>query len=106
MKQLLISITLLLAILTKLTAQSPTYKINGVIEDTLGNSLIYSTVLLLEADSTMVDFTRTEMDGSFRFKDVPSGEHIVKSTYIGYLPLTVNASSTEGKNIDLGILSK
>jgi len=48
------------------------YKINGVIEDTLGNALISSTVLLLEkADSTLVEFTQTEIDGSFRFKDVP-----------------------------------
>jgi len=82
-----------------------TYKISGTIEDTLGNALISSSVLLLEkADSTLIDYTQTEMDGSFRFKDVPAGEHLIKSTYIGYLPLTVDASSLSGDNINLGVL--
>jgi len=88
-----------------LAGQSNNYQIDGIIEDTLGNALIYSTVLLMEkADSTMIDFTRSELDGSFRFKDVPAGNHIVKSTYLGYLPLTVDASSSKGDNVDLGIL--
>ena len=51
----------------------------------------------------MLDFTKTGMDGSFRFKDVPYGNHLVKSTYIGFLPLTVDASS-DGDNINLSIL--
>ena len=86
-------------------AQSQSYKVKGIVEDTLGNALIQSTVLLLEkSDSTLVDYANTSMDGSFRFKDVPAGEHIVKSTYLGYLPLTVDASSTDGSDIDLGIL--
>ena len=94
---------ILLMTLNISTAQS-TYKIDGAIEDTLGNALIYATVLLLEkSDSTMVDFTRTEMDGSFRFKDVSAGNHLIKSTYLGYLPLTVDASST-GKDVKLGTL--
>jgi hypothetical protein len=84
-------------------AQTPTYQIDGVVEDTLGNSLIFATVLLLEkSDSTMVDFTRTEMDGSFRFKDVPRGNHIVKATYIGYLPLTIPVNAGQEKKINLG----
>ena len=81
------------------------YKIKGVVEDTLGNPLIASTVLLLEqADSTLVEFTQTEMDGSFRFKNVPAGNHLIKSTYLGYVPLTVNASSVDGSDINLGVL--
>lgn len=83
-------------------SQSNSYKIDGVILDTLGNPLIYSTVILLEkSDSTMIDFTRSELDGSFRFKDVPLGQHIVKTTYVGYIPLTIDASSDKD-NIDLG----
>lgn len=85
-------------------SQSTDYQIKGILEDTLGNPLIYSTILLLEMDSTMVDFTRSEMDGSFKFDNVPTGNHLVKSTYVGYLPLTVNASSPDGENLDLGIL--
>ena len=77
------------------------FTIKGVVEDTLGNSLIASTVLLLEkADSTMVKFTRTELDGSFQFKKVEAGEYIVKTTYIGYIPLSIPISST-GENINM-----
>lgn len=85
-------------------AQSTNYNIKGIVEDTLGNALIYSTVLLLEQDSTMIDYTRSEMDGSFQFKDVPLGNHIVKTTYIGYFPLAISTSSTDGKNVELGTL--
>lgn len=85
------------------SAQS-TFNIKGVVEDTLGNSLIASTVLLLErADSTMVKFTRTELDGSFQFRKVAPGDYIVKTTYIGYIPLSIPVSST-GENIDMEVL--
>lgn len=85
-------------------AQNSDYTVKGIVEDTLGNPLIYSTVLLLEADSTMLDYARSELDGSFQFKDVPAGEHIVKTTYLGYIPLAVDASSTNGEDVDLGIM--
>ncbi len=102
-KLFLVTILAVFCSLGSISAQ--TYKISGVIEDTLGNALISSTVLLLEkADSTLVEFTQTEMDGSFRFKDIPAGNHLVKSTYLGYVPLTTDASSLDGKNIDLGTL--
>lgn len=92
-----------LASLIEIQAQA-SYNIKGVIEDTLGNAMIYSTVLLMEkSDSTMVDFTRTELDGSFQFKNVPVGQHIIKSTYIGFIPLTVDASS-QGEDLKMGTL--
>jgi len=84
-------------------AQS-SFNIKGVVEDTLGNSLIASTVLLLEqSDSTMVKFTRTALDGSFQFKKVAPGNYFVKTTYIGYIPLQIPVSST-GENIDMEVL--
>ena len=94
---------LILSLLSLSLYSQQTYNISGSVTDTLNDPLIYATVLLLEkADSTMVDFARTELDGSFKFKDVKSGKHIVKTTYIGYIPFTVDASSTDGTNISLG----
>jgi len=85
-------------------AQS-TFNIKGIVQDTLDNPLIYSTVLLLEhSDSTMLEFTRSELDGSFKFKDVPDGTYLVKTSYLGYIPLTVEVSSTDGNNVDMGEL--
>ena len=78
--------------------------IKGNVQDTLGNPLISSTVLLLEkADSTMVKFTRTELDGSFIFRKVDPGEYLVKTTYIGYIPTMVPVSFT-GQNVDIETL--
>jgi len=71
--------------------------------DTLNDPLVAATVLLLEkSDSTMIDFARTDLDGSFVFKKVPPGQHVVKVTYLGYIPLVVDASSIDGSNIDVG----
>ncbi len=73
--------------------------------DTLNDPLVSATVLLLDkADSTMIEFARTDLDGSFKFRKVPNGEHLVKITYLGFIPLTVNATSLDGSNIDLGRL--
>ena len=86
-------------------SQSPTYQVDGVVEDTLGNALIFATVLLLEeSDSTLVDFARTEMDGSFRFKNVPRGKHLVKTTYVGYLPMTIPVKAGDQKKVNLGTI--
>jgi len=91
--------------LTSAFSQSETYQVDGIVEDTLGNPLIYATVLLLEeADSTLLDFTRTEVDGSFRFKDIQPGDHLIKTTYVGYLPLTIPIDAAGQKKVDLGTL--
>lgn len=99
-----IFISLCLFFSSFLVGQTSSINIQGVVQDTLGNALISSTVLLLEAsDSVMIDFTSTAMDGSFRFTDVKPGKYIVKSTYIGYIPLMEDVIA-EGKKIDLGML--
>jgi len=97
-------ISLLMVMCTHLVYSQSTFNVKGVIEDTLGNPLIYSTVLLLDTDSTMVDFTRSELDGSFRFKGVSSGEYLVKTTFVGFIPLHSKVNSRGGKDVDLGIL--
>lgn len=77
--------------------------IKGSVTDTLNNPLIQATVLLLEKnDSTMVAYTRCEMDGSFKFKDVDKGNYVVKSTYVGFLPLIVEANTMSGDDLNLG----
>lgn len=83
-----------------------TYKVNGMITDTLDNSLISATVLLLEkSDSTMVKFTRTELDGSFVIKNIEPGNYLIKATYIGYLPkhipLKITNSNRTLKTIEM-----
>ncbi|WP_235297988.1 outer membrane beta-barrel protein [Portibacter marinus] len=103
MKKLLFSLSLL--IFCFYANGQKNYRIDGMAFDTLNDPLVAATVLLLEkSDSTMIDFTRTDLDGSFVFKKVPNGQHIVKITYIGYIPLAIDASSTDGSDVDLGRL--
>jgi len=86
-----------------LFAQKTNFNITGVVTDTLGEPLISSTILLLEKqDSTMVEFTKSELSGEFIFKNIPAGDYLVKTTYIGYIPTSVDASAHDGKNINLG----
>ena len=102
-KQLLLF--LLSTLVIGLSAQKNTYNIDGMAFDTLNDPLVAATVLLLDkVDSTMIDFSRTDLDGSFKFRKVENGDHLIKITYIGYIPLTIEASSLDGSNIDLGRL--
>lgn len=73
-----------------------------MVSDTLNNPLIMATLLLLEeSDSTMLDYGRSEMDGSFKFKNVKEGNYIVKSTYLGYLPISQPVKiASEDINLD------
>ncbi len=84
-------------------AQKNSFNVTGVVTDTLGEPLIASTILLLEKqDSTMVEFTKSELSGEFIFRNIAPGNYLVKTTYIGYIPTTVDASAHDGKNINLG----
>lgn len=95
----------LLTLITNLTfAQSSSFDVKGIVEDTLGNPLIYTSVLLLEAsDSTMVSFERTALDGSFKFDDIEAGKYIINTTYVGYLAVYTPIEGNK-ETIDLGII--
>lgn len=96
-----LTLTIAIFILFFQAGSSQSYKIKGAISDTLENELVYATVLLLEPDSTMIEYTRTEIDGSFVFKNVSSGEYIVQSTYVGYIPKNVNVT-VKDEDLDMG----
>ncbi len=102
MKQLLFVFSFIFLSFSSLHAQSNS-TIKGILTDTLDNALIMATVLLLdEIDSTMVSYTRCEMDGSFKFKDVDAGNYLVKTTYVGYLPLSTPIDLASNQDLDLG----
>lgn len=86
---------------TSIYSQSST--ISGTLTDTINTPLISATVLLLEKDSTLLEYTQTETDGSFQFKRIGKGDYLIKSTYLGYIPLTLPVN-VKAENIDLGKL--
>ncbi len=98
-----IALSVFLSLLCLSSYSQSNITIKGTLTDTLGTPLINATILLLEkSDSTMVDYTRCEMDGSFKFTDVSKGDYEVKSTYVGFIPKLISANTTAGKNLDLG----
>ncbi len=76
---------------------SQTFTITGEVKDTLNNPLAIASVMLLERDSTLVDFTQTDLGGYYAFKKVEAGDYLVKATYLGYIPITVSVSSKDKK---------
>ena len=70
-------------------AQNPSrVTIRGVVKDTTDEKIAFSTVMLLQPkDSTLINFTRSDENGAFSFKNVKNTPYILKISYVGYLPL-------------------
>jgi hypothetical protein len=81
--------------------QGQNSKIIGSITDSLGNNLINASILLLEEDSTMIEFTQSNVEGTFSFNKIPYGYYLVKVTYVGYIPQTLPVN-LDKKEITLG----
>lgn len=99
----ILSFSMLIAFSFHSTAQK--YDIRGVIKDTLGETLIAATVLLMDQDSIMLEFTQTNDKGEFEFKAVREKSCLIKTTYLGYFPLTIGVVPGDKKMVDLGILN-
>ena len=101
LKKLLL-LSVLIMFCASLSAQK-NHKITGIVQDTTGETLLGSTILLLDQDSVFVDFSRSELDGSFEFKKVAPGPYIVKITFVGFIPehIPVNISS---RDVDIGTI--
>jgi len=101
MRHLYLSLFVTLVLSFSLSAQRSNIK--GMVQDTSGNPLIAATVMLLDKDSTLVDFQQTNAKGAFEFKNISEKEALVKITYLGYIPALVKVGD-QNKNIDLGII--
>jgi hypothetical protein len=85
-----------------LSAQN-TYSISGTITDTSGMPLLASTIMLMDMDTTYEDFSRTNGEGKFEFKKVKKGNHLLRATFMGTIPVTLNVSYN-GSDIELGTI--
>ncbi len=93
----------LLIMMANVSLFAQKYNIKGTIQDTLNEPLIAATVMLLDVDSVLVDYTQTDAKGVFEFKGVRDQQCIIKTSYLGYFPQTIPVKHTSG-NIDMGIL--
>jgi len=88
----------------QILAQQPNrIDIQGIALDTLQESLVGATVMLLSAkDSTLLNYTRTDENGKFIFKNVKNQAYTLKLTYLGFLPAQKNISISQIELVDLG----
>lgn len=93
-------LTLFMIVISAMNANSQKYNIKGKLTDTLNDPLISATVLLLEIDSTLIEFSQTSIDGGFEFKKIEPGNYLIKTTYVGYIPITKEIKIVD-KNLDL-----
>jgi Outer membrane protein beta-barrel family/CarboxypepD_reg-like domain len=78
------------------------YDIKGIVTDTINMPLIAATVMLMDQDSILIEYAQTDTKGNFNFKGVREDKCIIKTSYLGYFPLTINVIP-EGKTlVDLG----
>jgi hypothetical protein len=76
-------IALMMLITCAVSAQK--FSAKGQLIDTLGGPLPSATVMLLNAkDSSLVNFTLTDVEGNFLLKNISKGEYLVKVSFIGF----------------------
>ncbi|MFN0012983.1 MAG: outer membrane beta-barrel protein [Saprospiraceae bacterium] len=89
-----------------LLAQNPSRTtIKGIVRDTTEVPAEFATVMLLSpVDSTLVNFSRSDEQGNFAFKNVKNARYIFKISYIGCIPhqQTIEPSATDVS--DLGVV--
>lgn len=89
------------------TAQNPSKTtLKGAIVDSSGMEIAFATVMLLHpADSTLINFSRSDEKGNFAFKNVKNVPYLFKVSYVGYLPLQKYVPAAAGEVSDLGTLT-
>jgi len=106
MQKLLFFLVLLLSVAVPAYTQNLSkITIKGIATDTTGTELSFATVMLLHpADSTLVNFTRSDDKGAFAFKNVKNAPYLLKISYVGYLPLQKRLPIATTEVNDLGVL--
>lgn len=76
----------------------------GVVKDAANNALPSATVMLLNpVDSSLVNFTVTNLDGSFQVKGLSSGSYLLQITFVGFE--TYRKSINAVSDVQLGTIN-
>ncbi len=86
-----------------LSAQTPTQVVRGKIVDNQTKSQLVGVIVLLSDTGKSWRNTTTDVDGNFRFENVPVGRHTIDFKYLSYKDLSMPIVLTSGKEIVLNI---
>lgn len=93
----LILISLFNILLFPIYGQSQKSEISGIIADTEGEVIPFSTIVIKKLKIGTV----ADNKGGFTLEGVPEGEHVLTVSSIGYVPETRNITVTGPKNLEL-----
>ncbi|MDR2009494.1 MAG: TonB-dependent receptor [Bacteroidales bacterium] len=89
-----------------LYAQTPQITIKGIIQDTTNAPVPAATVMLLNnTDSALINYTTSNSEGEFSFKNIKNTNYILKISHITFMPWQKHIRQSDEKEIDLGIIS-
>ncbi len=84
-------------------AIAQSFTIKGRLTDTSDDGLPNATLLLLKAaDSTMVNYALTSLEGDFEIRNVAREPHFLRISYVGYATLNLALEPPAGPMLDLG----
>ena len=97
-----LTLLILIAKITSIYSQSNKFNLLGQVVDSSNIPLAFASIYLLESkDSSLLDYTRAEENGSFALKNIPSNNYLLKINYVGYLPLQIKIDPS-GSSVNLG----
>src|SRR5688572_10204672 len=81
------------------------FSIYGNVADSSGTKLSSATVMLLNpADSSLLNFTVTDVQGHFEFKNIARTAYLLKVTFVGYKTYSKDIRESTAQSLDLGTL--
>lgn len=79
--------------------------ISAQVKDTLGETVPAATIMLLNSkDSTLINYTTTNSEGYFTFKNIKNTGFILKISHISYMPKQIDIPISNVENVNLGII--
>lgn len=102
----LVCIALLFIISPFLQAQVSQITLKGKIVDTAQIAMPAATVMLLNrSDSALVNYTTSNANGDFTFRNIKNSGYILKISHVAFMPWQMDINVSDGKDVDLGTLT-
>lgn len=104
MKNLYLIFTL--ALLSFTAAAQNKVNITGMVLDTAGTPMPYSTVSILNpSDSTLAFFGITNAEGSFKVANVQPGNYVLQASYLGFANQYLNITEEQlSQDLNIGVI--